>query len=464
MTRVRAPGVLGASYVARAARGRDTCARSTSVALRPTSPSSAGGRVPASEVTEVGEVVDPAPVGVAELVRDRGRLDHLARGRRRDPRGPAQRGRLAGPGLLRPGWGVADPDRRVAAARLPRARGVPGRPPPAEPGAGPCRGRGAGARARHERRGRPAAALATQSAESSPRTCGAWARASSRSSARATRSAGGCSPTAVAAACCAWRRPTASGSAGSWSSRTARCSRPSVPGCCRSRTPTRRSFRRARATAALAAAVARLADNARRDLRAEGVHELDGVHASLVRGSERRDGLTLAGVLSAPEAMVAGDGRRAPVAVRVALRVSVPRRGRGRHDHRRRRGVGARAAPVRSSRGDGPVTVPVLAGLGDPAAPPVRGPGLSATRRIRRSSCPVSWSVTFTRQGYGILSRGAGAVRPTDHRVPRDRSRHRAMAVRQLWRRTGQRPRQLQGRLPGVGARPARGAPPGRGG
>ncbi len=154
--------------------------------------------------------------------------------------------------------------------------------------------------------------------------------------------------------------------------------------------------------AALAAAVARLADNARRDLRAEGVHELDGVHASLVRGSERRDGLTLAGVLSAPEAMVAGDGG-APVAVRVALHVSVPRE--AAVDMITGDGEESEHGPSRQVlTRDGPVTVPVLAGLGDPAAPPVRGP---AFLRAPDTTIfvPGEWSVTFTRQGYGILSK-----------------------------------------------------------
>ena len=67
---------------------------------------------------------------------------------------------------------------------------------------------------------------------------------------------------------------------------------------------------------------------------------------------------------------------------------------------------------------------------------------------------PGDWSVTFTPQGYGILSQEEPEVRPTDHRIPRDRPGHRAVALRQLRRGARERARQLQARLSGVGARP----------
>jgi N-methylhydantoinase A/oxoprolinase/acetone carboxylase beta subunit len=154
--------------------------------------------------------------------------------------------------------------------------------------------------------------------------------------------------------------------------------------------------------AALGSAVARLADNARRDLRAEGVHDLEDVRASLSFGSERRGEATLAGVLSAPDAAAPRKGAGS-VAVRVALRVSVPRE-----------------APVEMITGDadgeagglrevltaqGRLTATVALGLGDPDAAPVTGP---AFLRAPDTTIfvPPGWTVEFTAQGYGILNRG----------------------------------------------------------
>jgi len=154
--------------------------------------------------------------------------------------------------------------------------------------------------------------------------------------------------------------------------------------------------------AALGAAVARLADSARRDLRAEGVHTLDEVQTSLDVGSVRREDLTLAWVLSAPDAATSRNGA-ASAAVRVALRVSVPREapvemitadGRG--------GDPGRSREIMTAQG--PVTAMVAPGLGDPGASPVAGPVfLSAPDTT--IFVPPGWSVTFTAQGYGILSR-----------------------------------------------------------
>jgi hypothetical protein len=53
---------------------------------------------------------------------------------------------------------------------------------------------------------------------------------------------------------------------------------------------------------------------------------------------------------------------------------------------------------------DGSLTVPVRAGLGDPAAAPTHGP-VFLRAPDTTIFVPSDWSVTFTRQGYGILSK-----------------------------------------------------------
>jgi N-methylhydantoinase A len=153
--------------------------------------------------------------------------------------------------------------------------------------------------------------------------------------------------------------------------------------------------------AAVGAAVARLADSARRDLRAEGIHALDEVQGSLELGSVRRDGLTLAGVLSAPDVATPRNGA-ASAGVRVALHVSVPREApvemitgesgeEGRHSREILTAQGRLAAMASP-------------GLGDPRASAVSGPVfLSAPDTT--IFVPPGWSVTFTPQGYGILNR-----------------------------------------------------------
>jgi N-methylhydantoinase A len=157
--------------------------------------------------------------------------------------------------------------------------------------------------------------------------------------------------------------------------------------------------------AALGAAVARLADSARRDLRAEGVHALEAVEASLRVGSLRRDGLTLAGVLSAPDAAAPRNGA-ASVAVRVSLRVSVPREASVEMITGEPGGATGRAREILTA--EGRVTVPAAAGLGDPGRAAVPGPVfLSAPDTT--IFVPSDWSVAFTPQGYGILSREAAA-------------------------------------------------------
>jgi N-methylhydantoinase A/acetophenone carboxylase len=152
--------------------------------------------------------------------------------------------------------------------------------------------------------------------------------------------------------------------------------------------------------AALGAAVARLADSARRDLRAEGVHTLDEVEASLEVGSVRREGLTLAGLLSAPDAAALRNGA-ASVAVRVALHVSVPREAPVEMI------TGAAGVETGRSRevvtAQGRLTAMVAPGLGDPGASAVTGP-IFLSAPDTTIFVPPGWSVRFTPQGYGILS------------------------------------------------------------
>ncbi|HSC01830.1 MAG TPA: hydantoinase/oxoprolinase family protein [Solirubrobacteraceae bacterium] len=157
--------------------------------------------------------------------------------------------------------------------------------------------------------------------------------------------------------------------------------------------------------AALGAAVARLADNARRDLRAEGVHTLDEVQASLEVGSVSRAGLTLAGVLSAPDATAALGGA-ASVTHRIALHVSVPREAPVEMITAGADGEAARSREIVTSQGR--LTALVAPGLGDPGASPVTGP---AFLRAPDTTIfvPPGWSVTFTPEGYGILSREGSA-------------------------------------------------------
>ncbi|MGN6870728.1 MAG: hydantoinase/oxoprolinase family protein [Solirubrobacteraceae bacterium] len=153
--------------------------------------------------------------------------------------------------------------------------------------------------------------------------------------------------------------------------------------------------------AAVGAAVARLADSARRDLRAEGVHRLDQVRASLEIGSVRREGLTLAGVLSAPDAGAPRNGA-ASLAVRVALHVSVPREAPVEMITGE---AGDEARPPREIlTSQGRLAATVASGLGNPGAAPVTGPAFLHAPDTT-IFVPPGWSVTFTPQGYGILKR-----------------------------------------------------------
>ena len=336
-------GVIGASYVAHAVGAENVCTfdvggTTTDVAFL------AGGRVPVSEVTEVGEVVIPHPsVSLSSFGIGGGSIISLEAGGEIRV-GPRSAGASPGPACFGLGGEWLTPtDVWLLLGYLEPGDFLGGRRRLSlEPARAVAEGLAL------ERGTSVEDALldaVTRSVESSPRTC-APGRRVIRSSARATRSAGGCSRMAVAAACCAWRRPTASGSrrvvvfphssvfsafgagllpiahayqavvpAGSGEAATRRRRRAAG----RQRPP--RPARGGRARTRRRPRVAR-------------------------RGSERRDGLTLAGVLSAPEALVAGDGACPGGRPRRAARVGAAG-GRGRHDHRRRRGVGARGPPVR---------------------------------------------------------------------------------------------------------------------
>jgi N-methylhydantoinase A len=152
---------------------------------------------------------------------------------------------------------------------------------------------------------------------------------------------------------------------------------------------------------ALGAAAARLADNARRDLRAEGVRDLGTVRASVRVGTREAPAQSLAALLEAPEALSGVDGRPS-AALRCRLRVSVP------HEANVRMitapGPGARSPEREIVTGGGPVRVPVVQGLGDPAAAPVTGP-VFLDAPDTTIFVPDDWSVTFTEHGYGILSK-----------------------------------------------------------
>ncbi|MGP0033453.1 MAG: hydantoinase/oxoprolinase family protein [Solirubrobacteraceae bacterium] len=152
---------------------------------------------------------------------------------------------------------------------------------------------------------------------------------------------------------------------------------------------------------AIGAAVARLADNARRDLRAEGVGALDRVNATLALGPDRREGLTLAELLGAQETFDPFD--RPPVALRVGLDVSVAHEVAVEMITAEDRSAVATRGERRVFTPEGEIAVPVLGGLGDPSAVPVPGPAFLQAPDTT-IFVPGDWSVTFTPQGYGILS------------------------------------------------------------
>jgi N-methylhydantoinase A/acetophenone carboxylase len=129
--------------------------------------------------------------------------------------------------------------------------------------------------------------------------------------------------------------------------------------------------------------IARLADNARRDLRSEGITDLAAVRAEWDGGSG-----TLRELIDRPPAVPAG---------RCRLRVSVPREVRldvvGGESRPRTRTVITAA---------GPLDVPVVGGLGRPGAAPAQGPAFLEAPDTT-IFVPAGWSVRFIEQGYGVL-------------------------------------------------------------
>jgi N-methylhydantoinase A/oxoprolinase/acetone carboxylase beta subunit len=151
---------------------------------------------------------------------------------------------------------------------------------------------------------------------------------------------------------------------------------------------------------ALGAAVARLGDNARRDLRAEGVRELGDVRASLRIGGSEPQELSLAALLEEPPHLIQANGT---AAVGCRLHVSVPRS----TDVEMHTGAES-AAPLDGQRvtitADGPLQVPIAHGLGQRGAPAIGGP-VFLNAPDTTIFVPASWSVTFTDRGYGVLNR-----------------------------------------------------------
>jgi N-methylhydantoinase A/acetophenone carboxylase len=152
---------------------------------------------------------------------------------------------------------------------------------------------------------------------------------------------------------------------------------------------------------AVAAAAARLADNARRDLRAEGVRDLGFVRAAVRVGAREVSDLGLASLLEQPHG-VAGLSDEDGAAVRCRLRVSVPR------DADVQMLVAPGSEGARGEReiatAGGTQRVAVVGGLGDPSAAPVTGPAFLDAPDTT-IFVPGGWSVTFTEHGYGILNK-----------------------------------------------------------
>ncbi len=154
-------------------------------------------------------------------------------------------------------------------------------------------------------------------------------------------------------------------------------------------------------------AIARLADNARRDLRAEGVTDLERVGAKLQIGAGEPRQTSLAELLSRARASLGLAGAAGePIRCRLAVTVA--------HDPvvemivADASAVGARTREVHTN--DGPVSIPIVAGLGVAGGEGVAGPAFLEAPDTT-ILVPAGWSATFTRQGYGILVRDVEAQR-----------------------------------------------------
>ncbi len=148
-------------------------------------------------------------------------------------------------------------------------------------------------------------------------------------------------------------------------------------------------------------AVARLADNARRDLRAEGVTELAGVETELSWGDGPPVRSTLERLLADPAAACEADAPDAPRVCR--LRVSVESEPSVAMITGDAGEVGT-GEPRSVILDGGAIAVPTVTGLGAPGAEPAAGPAF-----VRAPDTtifvPEGWSASFSPQGYGILSR-----------------------------------------------------------
>jgi N-methylhydantoinase A/oxoprolinase/acetone carboxylase beta subunit len=139
--------------------------------------------------------------------------------------------------------------------------------------------------------------------------------------------------------------------------------------------------------------VARLADNARRDLRAEGVTDLNAVQARVAVGDGAPVETTLAALL---DQGTNGGGEGV-----CRLWVTVDRE---RDVAMRAAGAGAGGGTREILTADGPLRVPVAGGLGRPGAPVVDGPAFLQAPDTT-IFVPAGWTVAFTEQGYGVMTR-----------------------------------------------------------
>ena len=225
----------------------------------------------------------------------------------------------------------------------------------------------------------------------------AWAERHRGLSASAPRT-DGCSPTAAAAGCSRRTPPTRSTSRGSWSSRTAPCSPPSAAACCRSPTRTRRSSRSARRPARSAKPSAgwpttRAGISARR-----GSPRWSASRRRSPLAGAAEPVTTLSELLGRPPG--AGGGAPLDEATRVRLDVSVPRDARIEMLAADDAGAGRTREIVTE---DGRLSVPVIGGLGTAEAAPAEGPAFLEAPDTT-IFVPAGWSVSFTEQGYGVLT------------------------------------------------------------
>ncbi len=146
-------------------------------------------------------------------------------------------------------------------------------------------------------------------------------------------------------------------------------------------------------------AVARLADSAQRDLRSEGVVDLETVHASLSVGGAQPVRATLARLARDPATSIAPSASGP-----CRLRVSVP--GVPRVEMIAAKAEADAHAPRRLITDDGVIAVPTLSGLGQLGARGAPGPAFLQAPDTT-IHVPSGWSIGFSPQGYGILSKEA---------------------------------------------------------